>query len=306
MKKTLTKFGFFALTFFSLNTFAQYRLEYGGSIGAANYLGEIGGGSGERRDFVMDLKMAKTRQALSGFIRYKVLPGVSLKVEASYFRISGDDKLSTNPARHLRNLNFVNDMFELSTQGQIKIYEDPSINSNKRFKIGMRAYAGIGLGFFVSNPKAVTSSGNVPLRPLATEGVNYSALGACIPASLGIYFTLKKNHRIGWELNWRTTFTDYLDDVSTKYVDDPSKQSIDAANLANRTDEVPDADSYGIDLVNFGPGSPRGNPSHNDAYLTMNLSYSYVLRGQSAFYRSKYGSFFSKTSKKGRKIRAKF
>ncbi len=308
MKNTITKISLFIVMLIGLNTYAQYRFEFGMSAGVANYLGDIGGGDKTRRDFIFDMKMAKSRQAVSGFIRYKVLPGLSLKAELTYLRISGDDALSANPARHLRNLNFTNDMFELATQAQIKIYEDPSINSSKRFKIGMRAYIGGGIGAFYSNPKTKFNGGSVALRPLETEGVSYGAMGICIPVSGGVAFTLKKHHRIGWEIGWRTTFTDYLDDVSTVYANGLTGTS---ADLANRTGEVADAESYGIDLANYGPSdngtlNKRGDPTHNDSYLTMNISYSYVFRGQSAFYRSKYGSFFSKTAKKGRKIRAKF
>lgn len=306
MKNFLSKLVLSVLSLSALNMAAQYRLDYGGSLGIANYLGDIGGKEKTRRDFVADMKLAKTRQAISGFVRYKFQPRFSVKGELMYFRIAGDDKLSTNPGRQYRNLNFRNDMFELSTQAQYCFYENTDIGSDYRFRIAFRSYVGLGVGVFYSNPKAYYEGSYVALRPLMTENVEYKPVGVCIPAVIGFNFTLKKRHRIGWELNWRTTFTDYLDDISTVYAD-PKAIGNEAAPLANRSGEL-DQSKYPLNFnYNFLPGSKRGDPSHKDSYMTMNVSYSYVLRGKSSFYRSRYGSFFNKRGKhRTRKIRAKF
>ena len=73
----------FILTFilgFSLISKAQWRLDYGLSVGVSNYLGDIGGKEKTRRDFVADMKMAKTRWNFGGFVRYKIKPKLSLKL----------------------------------------------------------------------------------------------------------------------------------------------------------------------------------------------------------------------------------
>lgn len=294
-------------------TYSQYLFEYGASAGIANYLGEIGGKEKTRRDFIADMKLANTRQSLSGFVRYKFHPMFYAKAELMYFRIAGDDKMSTNPARNARNLNFRNDMFDFTATGQFVFYENTDLGSDYRFRLAFRAYVGTGIGAFYSNPKAEYKGQWIALRPLETEGVSYKALGVAIPATLGFHFTYRKKHRFGWELNWRTTFTDYLDDVSTGW-GDPSKMTDQAIALSNRTVELdPNAfDDPGF-LNNFGynpevnPTNKRGDPTHNDSYLTMNFSYSYVIRGKSSFYKSRYGSFFKKKGRsKMRKIRAKF
>jgi hypothetical protein len=49
----------------------------------------------------------------------------------------------------------------------------------------------------------------------------------------------------------------------------------------------------------------RGDPTHNDSYLTLTLTYSYVLKGQSNFYRQRY-SWIRGKKRVGRKSRAKF
>ncbi len=287
---------------------AQWLWDYGFSLGVSNYLGDIGGKEKTRRDFVADMKMAKTRWNVGGFARYRVHPKVSVKLALDYLRLEGDDKLSTNPGRNARNLNFRNDMFDLAVTGQVFFYEDNDLGNTYRYRNGFRAYFFAGVGGFYSNPK--TLDGGVKLRPLQTEGVRYSPIGINIPAGVGFYFTIHKKHRIGYELNYRTTFTDYLDDVSGNYAD-PSTQSPEAAAMGNRTGELTDLDpsfakNFGYDTENQ-VGNKRGDKTHKDGYMTMSLSYSYVLRGKSSFYRGRYGHFFGKKRRgKVRKIRAKF
>lgn len=282
---------------------AQYRWDYGFSLGASNYLGDMGGKEKTRRDFVADMKMAETRWAIGGFARYKLDHRLSIKAELSYLRIAGDDKLSTNNGRHARNLSFFNDIFELQVTPQLKIYENNDLGSSYRFRLGFKAYVFAGVGVFHHNPKTVYKDEVYKLQQFRTEGVKYGLWQMTIPMGTGFYFTMKKKHRIGFEYNWRLCFTDYLDDVSSKYVGGLSGT---AGALANRTSELGTA----VDPVTaayFKPGNKRGDASHKDTYMTMMVNYSYVVRGRSSFYRSRYGSFFfKKTRRKVRKIRAKF
>ena len=85
--------------------FGQYLWDFGGHVGASNYLGEMGGKANTRKDFVTDMKLSKTQFTLGAFGRYKVNEYVSLKLGADWVRIGGDDYLSTNPGRAGRNLD---------------------------------------------------------------------------------------------------------------------------------------------------------------------------------------------------------
>ena len=267
---------------------AQYKWDFGFSSGATNYLGDMGGKEKTRRNFVADMKMAQTRWDIGGFARYKINQRIAVKAEMSYLRIKGDDALSSNTGRHARNLNFRNDIFEISLTPQITYYENNDLGSSYRFRMGFKAYAFVGIGVFHHNPKALYKDDWVALAPLKTEGVKYSLWQMNVPVGTGFYFTLKKKHRIGFEYNWRICFTDYLDDVSTKYADPSKLGSPLAVALANRTGELgnsikPDVKGF------FVPGAKRGDATHKDTYMTMMLNYSYVIRGKSSFYRSRYG-----------------
>lgn len=296
------------LIFCFSTSFSQWLWDYGFSAGVSNYLGDIGGKEKARRDFVMDMKLAKTRWNVGGFARYKWRPKISLKLAFDYLRIEGDDKLSTNLGRHYRNANFRNDMFDLAFTGEWFFYENNDLGNTYRYRNGFRAYLFAGVGGYYSNPKAFYKGSWTKLRKLQTEGVAYKPIGVNIPVGVGFFFTLEKKHRIGYEINWRTTFTDYLDDISGNYPDAPPSDPI-AADLALRTDELSqeEKDAYPGVVSYHKWGNKRGDKSHKDSYITMSLSYSYVIRGKSSFYRGRYGHFFGKKAKRRvRKIRAKF
>ncbi len=297
-------FSFFIAILSVGTTNAQYNWDFGAQVGASNYLGEIGGKAGTRRDFVMDMKLSKTQFTVGGFARYKFTPLISGRVGLNWVRIQGADNASTNRGRAGRNLSFRNDLIELDLQAQVFFYEIPDLGRTYRYRNDFKMYAFVGVGGYYHNPKTQYQGEWVKLQPLQTEGVAYKKMGVSIPAGIGLLFTLEKRHRIGWEFNWRTTFTDYLDDVSTVYADPSTLSSELAIDLANRRDELT-GNNY-PDPKHYSPGSKRGDPSHNDSYLTTSVYYSYVLRGKSSFYRSKYGSIFKRSKYKKRKIRAKF
>jgi hypothetical protein len=293
------------ISFLSSTGYGQYLWDFGVHAGASNYLGEIGGKSDTRKDFISDIKLSETQFTVGGFARYKFNPIISGKLGLNWNRIAGADYLSTNPGRAGRNLSFRNDIIELELTGQFFFVDIPDLGRTYRYRNDFRMYAFVGIAGFYHNPKTYYNGAWTALRPLQTEGKSYSSIGAAVPLGLGLYFTIDKQHRIGWEFDWRTTFTDYLDDVSGVYADPSDLSSAEAKALANRRDEL--GNPQGIPAsTNYSPGSKRGDPSHNDSYLTTSFNYSYIIRGKSSFYRSKYGSIFKKKKYKKRKIRAKF
>lgn len=296
---------------------AQYYWDFGGGVGAANVLGDMGGKELTRRDFVADLKFQETRQAANAFARYKIAQNFSIKAGINYQCLRGADSLSTNPARYYRNLSFRNHTWEAAATCQFYFYEVNDLGHTYRYKDNFRAYVGLGVGAMYHNPKTLYNGEWVALRPLMTENHQYTKITMTIPAELGFYFTVNKHYRIGWNICWRTTFTDYLDDVSTQYADPATLSSPLAAILANRTNNAAaEAFQHGFSK-NYGYGSytdvngtqhfnKRGDPSHNDSFITSNVEFSYVIRGKSSLYRSHYSSLFGHSRGKHRKVRAKF
>lgn len=284
---------------------SQWLWDFGVTAGAANYLGDIGGKDKTRRNFVSDIKLAKTRWNFGAFARYKWRPKLSLKLALDNIRLEGDDKLSSNPGRRARNFNFRNDIYDLGLTAEYFFYENNDLGNTYRYRNGFRAYVFGGVGTFLSNPKTFYNGQWVALQPLATEGYQYKKVILNIPMGAGFYFTFNKQHRLGFEMNYRKTFTDYIDDISGNYPADPGDPYLRGLILRS-TQLTPQqiADTKGA-VVSHTWGAKRGDNKHKDSYVSMSLTYSYVMRGKSSFYRTRNSGFFSK-KRKMRKIRAKF
>jgi hypothetical protein len=222
-------------------------------------------------------------------------------------RIQGADELSTYRPRRGRNLNFRNDMFELYLRPEFTIYQDNDMGGRGRYRTSFRLFGYAGIALYYHNPKGqLYGEGDFyALQPLRTELVDYSNIGVSVPIGIGFNFTQRRRHRFGWDLGWRTTFTDYLDDASTVYADPALLPSQLAVDLANQSAQAYALDPTLPDPRNYDAGAIRGDATHNDSYLTMTFTYSYVLRGQSNFYRQRY-NWIRGNNRVGRKSRAKF
>lgn len=295
------------LLIFPLSVASQYAWDYGLMMGAANYLGELGGDEKTRRDFVMDMKLGQTRWATGSFVRYKFNNLINLKASLTYGRIQGSDKLSSNRGRRGRNLSFRNDLVELSNTMEVNFYQVNDVGRTGRYRVDFRTYAFTGLGCLYQSPKAEYQGKWHALKPLQTEGVKYSNFNLSIPSGAGFYYTFKRKYRIGWEIGYRVTFTDYLDDISTNYA---SKEQLGndplRIALANRRNELGNSTDVPA-KEHYGPPSnvtngKRGDPTHNDGYFFTTINFSYVPRGKGNFYRSKYNFIFGNKRKYRRKF----
>jgi hypothetical protein len=273
---------FIICTYLCLQAFimqAQFLWDAGIKTGASNYLGDIGGNESTRRNFVADMKLGKTGFSSGAFGRYRILRNVSILMEYNYGRVSGDDKLSSNLGRKYRNLNFRNDIQELSCQAQYCFYSLDDLGHAMAYENTFKCYIGAGVACFYHNPETFYEGNWIDLRPLKTEGEAkpYSKFCMAIPASLGCYVTLKRVYRIGWDICWRTTFTDYIDDISGRYASPDVLKNPLAIALANRTAELNPTPAIS---ANYTPGNKRGDPTHNDSYIFSTFNFSYVIRGK--------------------------
>lgn len=313
----------------------QYRWEIGAQVGVANYLGDIGGYEKERRDGPADIRFEQTNWAVGAYARYKVGRVLTIKGEFNAARIRGEDRLSSNPARAARNLSFRNVVMELGVRPEITIFHENDVGGRGYYNPEFRLYVFAGIAAIYHNPQGSFDGKNWDnLRELNTEGRNqpYSNFSLAIPKGLGLYFTHKKKHRFGWEIGWRTTFTDYLDDVSDRY-GDPSEMTELGAAYSNRStlehirrvnqqaaaEGLPQVNPESFEISSItgenihdelleghnGVAQKRGDATNNDSYLFTQFSYGYLIKGKSNYYRKKY-SWIKKKRRVGRKTRAKF
>lgn len=261
MKKPVTAFlVFLAALAASAQSFYAVRKERSliatGGIGTSTYFGELAN-PGDYFD---------ARPSISAGLQYYFTNRISARAELSWFQLKGDDAKADAEGRIKRNLSFVSNNFEFNAAGQINLlpkgrrfYQRPQINP----------YVFIGVGLLYFNPKAEYQGRKYALQPLRTEGVHYNRVTVAIPHGIGVRYMVDPFLNIGFELGYRKIFTDYLDDVSTVYVDNTSFTNPIAAALADRRPE--------IGLPVRPAGSIRGNPTKDDGYALMQIKIEYYL-----------------------------
>ena len=299
--------------------FSQYDLDYGLKLGASNYLGDIGGLSQSRRPFVLDMKMQETRWAVGAYARYRIRDPWSVEAQLNWVRVSGADSLTYRyDPRRGRNLNFRNDIIQLNAMGEWTFFENPDLGNTYRYENAFSAYLCAGVSIFYQDPYAYNPNRAfglpkwVSLHQFETEGVHYHLIQPGIPIGAGFNFTIKKTYRIGLSITWTKTFTDYLDDISSKYpaantwqqLGFSSQMQAEAAYFSNRTTAAAAGNNINVD--NYAPGSQRGISSNKDSFITTTIDVGYVVRGRSNFYHRHYAGLFSKNRYKVRRRRAKF
>lgn len=272
----------------------KYRKEVFVTGGTSNFLGDLGGRDKVGTDFSpVDIDFPVTKSAFGFGYRYKLQRWLNFSGKFSYLAVRGDDALTKEQFRNNRNLNFKSNIFELAARLEIGWQSNKSGNRygikktlSRRMKNNVHnLFAFAGVGAFYYNPKGRTPSGDyVKLRPLHTEGQGlpngpkqYSNYSIAIP--LGVYYRyiINKQWAFGIEFSYRKTFTDYIDDVSTKYYDpaalaaaygplsalmsDPSKGNIPGASS-------PDA---------AGVAAQRGDKEF-DSYVSLELTVGYIFK----------------------------
>jgi hypothetical protein len=254
---------------------AQYRFGYfrvGVSAGAVNYFGDLDD------DFGF-FQFTKPGGSIQGTYRFN--PMMQLRMSYTYGRIGADDAMNNDVHRRRRNLSFRSEVQEVSAQLVIDF-----IPTERRylFRPALVPYIFGGVGIFSFNPEAQYGDDWIELQPLGTEGQwladpenrypePYELTQFVIPFGGGLRFRLGRRWDMEWEIGWRKTFTDYLDDVSGYY---PERSQLAAANpfsliYSDRSNPVEWPD--GVAAYN----GIRGDNTQKDWYTYTGVTFSYIL-----------------------------
>ncbi len=255
--------------------------EGGVTIAPSNFLGDLGGNAGKGTAFLKDNNFNQTRFIAGVFAAVYPSEWLGGRISLNYGRLSGDDavikgKGGLEEARRLRNLNFKSSLVEFTAMAEVYptvFFEaDPTDVYHK-----LRPYAVAGVGGFRFNPKGQDPATGawVDLQPLRTEGQGmaeypdrkpYKLTQINVPMGIGVKYYLNESVSLAFEIIHRTTFSDYLDDVSDDYIDPnlfytylPAGQAAIAERIYNKSPNV---------STRFGPGDKRGTPENNDAYYS--------------------------------------
>lgn len=268
-------------------------VELGGSFGVMNSLTDLGGKKGIGKNFIKDLswKTAKPSYSIYAIGMYQNMIGVRL--EGTFGSVVGYDSILKNVAsstygRYDRNLSFRSKITDLQLAFEIhplffKNYsdDDPPVFS---------PYAVAGIGYYSFNPEANLRGQWYALQPLRTEGQGfreyrerepYKLNQINVALGLGIKYEVNSMINARLEAVHRVLFTDYLDDVSTTYIDPalfynylPANRAAIAQQLYSRRGELNPSDVPPVS------GAQRGDPKDNDAFFSIQLKVGIVIGRQ--------------------------
>ena len=256
----------------------QYN-SVGFSINAMDYFGDVV----PKTNFT-SFRLGATRLSAGVSVTRRFYPRLSGRFALTYGRITGSDALATagqsDPDaafRRARNFTFRNDIYEASAVAVIDLIEN---RNNYLKRPDFVPYVFVGLAGFYHDPMGLYKDNTyVDLQPLKTEGQSstYSKVGVSIPFGGGIRYRINRNFDASLEVGWRYTFTDYLDDVSTKYADPTGfteLQQYFAGSLPNTNTisaSVPGTEGFNK------AGNVRGISTKNDWYIDTGVTLNYIL-----------------------------
>jgi hypothetical protein len=277
MKKIIVLFVAIVTSTISFSQITNW--EIGIMLGGSNYVGDInsmfnkGDNSSEWNQFESSFNFYNIHFMGGLTARYNFNPRWAVSGNILFSKLSGDDSHFKNE----RNLNFHSMISEASVLCEFNFLDYRTGTKQHRFT----PYIFGGLALFHFNPKTEIidpieqEEVTVNLHDLNTEGEgmegkgsNYHLWQIAVPFGIGVKFSLSQYICIGAQWGFRKTFTDYIDDISTTYVDRTALLSYageQAAMAADRTNEI-NAGVYHKD------GEMRGNSSTKDWYNFFGLT----------------------------------
>ena len=273
------------------------RVEIGINVGPLFFLGDLGGHRGKGTTFLKDLNLPLTKIMKGVFLTAYPNEWLGVRAAADIGKLDGFDKIINTKGvnelwRKQRNLDFRTNIAEAYIAAEVF----PLMllhNGDEDYKPRLRPYGVIGVGVFHFNPQGSLTDayGNKTwyyLKPLKTEGEgfteysqrkDYSLTQVNIPMGFGAKYYLSDKVNLSLEVLHRKTFTDYIDDVSTTYIDPnlfdkylSPQNSVIAREIYDKTSSI-----YVAGAARFSPGDQRGDPKQNDAYFSVSLKFAIRL-----------------------------
>jgi hypothetical protein len=294
------------LTLFSFNSKAQSlsfgdgRYEVGLNFGPSFFLGDLGGVRGEGKTFIKDVNFPFTKIMKGLYVNYYPAEWIGLRVAVNIGQLEAHDSAIVDKGgeeieRKERNLSFKSNLFE--AYAALEIYPTVFFESYDGLAHKFRPYGLIGWGMFHFNPKAQYIHPNgrrewVELQPLRLEGQGmaeypdrkqYKLWQQEIPMGFGAKYYIKENMYVGMEVLHRKTFTDYIDNVSTEYINPALFSNYLPADQAAMARQL----MYRENLYNPAVTRPyinkqRGDPKENDAFFSGMLRFGWNIGGSDA------------------------
>jgi hypothetical protein len=242
------------------------RLHVNLTGGLSNYSGDL-----QDKPYTFD----QSYFAFGAGVQYDVTRNFSVISNIMILKIGASDQFN-KPDLMPRNLSFQSNVLEWNLLGEYT-FLDITQKKFSPFVFG-------GIAVFHYDPYAFdTLNHRIYLQPLSTEGEGlpqypdqkpYNLTQFAIPFGAGIKFRVSENIVLAYEVGFRKTFTDYLDDVSNRYVDQAvllNAKGPLAVEMAYRGGELKGGAPYPPD------GTKRGSPQYKDMYYYTGIRVSIAI-----------------------------
>lgn len=291
-------FAFTTRSFSQSITTGNGKIEVGLGLGPMFFLGDLGGNKGiGKGTWLKDVSFPLTKLSKGLYVNIYPAEWIGFRVAANQSKVEGYDSVVKDKGglevyRKIRNLNFRSNIWE--AYAGLEIYPTVPFERYDGLKGKFRPYGFIGVGAFRFKPmglyydEASHTRSWVPLQPLRLEGQGmaeypdrkpYSLTQMEIPMGFGFKYYIKENMYVGLEILHRQTFTDYIDDVSTSYIDPnlfanylTPEQTVQANQLFYRQNYKPFGNTNRRVL-----DPQRGDATQNDAFFSSMLRFGWRL-----------------------------
>ncbi|MBS1513372.1 MAG: hypothetical protein JST86_21220 [Bacteroidetes bacterium] len=266
----------------------KIKYEVGVNFGPSFFLGDLGGHAGKGTNDLKDLNMQFTKLMKGAYFTIYPNKFVGLRLAASLTYLEGDDaSIKTTGINELwrkqRNLDFRTNVTEVN--GSLELYPTMLFQGDNEYEPRLKPYGLIGAGMFHFNPQGslTDAHGNKTwyyLHPLRLEGEGMPEYPYSKPYSLtqlnviyggGFKYNVSDRVNLGMEFIYRKTFTDYIDDVSTKYIDPKYFNKYLSASDAALATKLSDK-AVGIiypGMTRYPEGTQRGDLKNHDTYFSV-------------------------------------
>ena len=283
----------------------KFSVEAGLNFGPTFFLGDLGGNKGVGTYFLKDINLDLTKMMKGAFVTVYPNSWMGLRFAGQLTKLSGNDqeialRNSDEGWRKERNLDFRTNVWE--AYGALELYPLSYLNRyDEEYDPTFKPYAFAGVGVFNFNPEGslTDGAGNTrwyKLHPLRTEGQGmaeypeskpYKLTQLNVPFGAGVKIKINSRFYTGTEILYRHTFTDYIDDVSTTYIDPNhfnNYLSLADATIATQiSDKMIPIYTTWLTTNRYAPGTQRGNPKRNDDYFSCVLKVGVKLGNQDPY-----------------------
>jgi hypothetical protein len=252
------------------------QLQIGAFTGVSDYNGDL-----------LDKPYRFSHAAVGLTGGYRFTERFTLRAGITSGKLEGADRVSGARGFSKRNLNFQSSLRECSLVGELNFFSLENIRWTPFVLTGVALYHYNPYTFDQQHQKFY-------LRPLSTEGQGlpqypgrkpYALTRLALPLGSGLKYVVGERLQVAMQIVLRITNNDYLDDVSTTYVNEAdllAAKGQKAVELSYRSDEWP-----GGDPAYPQKGKRRGQSGkliYTDFYYFSGLHFTYDIRNGSRGY----------------------